>query len=383
MKIAVIGASMPGLFAAHLLAKHGLEVEVYERAAEVGTPARTLIVTEKINEVLGFYPKEAILNQAKRLELFSRSRSVRLELERPDLIVERGALIRLLARMAESQGAKLKLSRRFLSYVETADGLAIGLKNLASGEVEYIGADLLIGADGAFSSVARAARRNGHALASLLQARVALPAGLARDTFQVWFNTTRTKYFFWLIPESDETAAVGLIADDARQAGASLKSFLDERGLEPIEFQGAMVPMHNFDCLPRIAGDKIFLAGDAAAHVKVTTVGGVVTGLRGARAVAQAIIKGKNWRREIMGLKLELDLHLLLRRMLHSFGDHDYDALIGMLDGRLQRILTRRTRDELARTFLKLIAAEPRLLALGAKALLKSLAAARLGAAAF
>ena len=56
MKVTIIGASISGLFTAYLLAKEGIDVEVYERGDALGWPPRTLIVTNKISEVLDFTP---------------------------------------------------------------------------------------------------------------------------------------------------------------------------------------------------------------------------------------------------------------------------------------------------------------------------------------
>ena len=96
MKIIIIGASTPGLFAASLLSKAGADVEVYERSGALDFAPRTLIVTDKISEVLGFVPEEVILNEVKYVELFSRSRATTVELARPDLIIERQKLLLLL-----------------------------------------------------------------------------------------------------------------------------------------------------------------------------------------------------------------------------------------------------------------------------------------------
>jgi len=375
MKVTVIGASISGLFAAYLLAKEGLEVEVCERSAELGAPRRTLIVTDELGRVLGFEPKEAILNKLRFVEIFSESQSVKLELKRPDLVVERATLVYLLAELARSAGATIKLSRKFLKFEERASKLQVVIEDLSTGEIERFITDVLIGADGAHSFVSRAALGNGHRRDALLQARVPLPREACRDTFQVWFGGNHTRYFYWLIPETEETAALGLIAEDARQAGTGLKSFLAHRGLRSIEFQGAMVPRHSFKYAPEFDGRRqnVYLIGDAAAQVKMTTLGGVVTGLRGAKALAGAILKKKGWQAELLELKLELDLHLLLRRMFNHFRTEDYDTLVGLIRKRLRRVLSERTRDELAQTFLRLIIAEPRLMALGTKALLSSL----------
>jgi len=136
-----------------------------------------------------------------------------------------------------------------------------------------------------------------------------------------------------------------------------------------------VVPIHRFEFISGVsAGDRsVFVVGDAAAQVKVTTVGGVVTGLHGSRALANAILNGRNYRKELRDLKLELDLHLLIRNVLNRFDNKDYDQLIGMVDGKLKDILEEWDRDDLAHSFLKLIWAEPRLITLGAKALFKSI----------
>src|SRR5262245_45401906 len=387
MKIIIIGASTPGLFAASLLSKAGADVDVYERSSALDFAPRTLIVTDKISAGLGFVPKEVILNEVRYVELFSKSRATTVELARPDLIIERQKLLILLARMAEEAGAKIFLGRRFLSFTSSGNGNGNGAGNGAKG-VNVVfrdssscmnrqaQADVLIGADGAFSGVARSASHNGHFQTALLQARVRINNEISRDTYRVWFDPARTKYFYWLIPESDEMAAVGLIADDARQAGSALKSFMREQGMEPIDYQASMVPMHKFQYFARVneISRNVFLIGDAAAQVKVTTVGGVVTGLRGARAVVEAILNGRKTGKEISKLKRELDLHLLVRRLLDGFDDMDYDRLIGFLSRDLTDVISNQTRDDLSRMYLDLVSSQPKLLVLGAKAFLRGVA---------
>jgi flavin-dependent dehydrogenase len=361
-------------------------VEVYERSGALDFAPRTLIVTDKISEVLGFVPQEVILNEVRYVELFSRSRSTMVELARPDLIIERQKLLLLLARMAEEAGAKIFLGRRFLSFTSGSGGgngngnggkgVNVVYRDSSACANRQAHADVLIGADGAFSGVARSASHNGHFQTALLQARVRINNEIDRDTYRVWFDPSRTKYFYWLIPESDEIAAVGLIADDARQAGGALKSFLSEQGMEPIDYQASMVPMHKFQYFARAPqiSRNVFLIGDAAAQVKVTTVGGVVTGLRGARAVVEAILNGKRTGKEVSKLKRELDLHLLVRRLLDGFDDLDYDRLIDFLGGELTDIVSNQTRDDLSRMYLDLVSSQPKLLFLGARAFLRGIA---------
>jgi flavin-dependent dehydrogenase len=375
MKVIIIGASISGLHTATLLAKQGVDVEVYDRMATLGGPSRTLIVTGKINEVLDPVPEEMVLNQVKYLELFSKSRSARLELSCPDLIVERRRFVEIFARMAEEAGAKMILGHQFEGFAQFGRKVVVTLRNLERNEAKQVSTDILVGADGVQSAVSHGASRNGHPVAALVQARVPLPEDGEGDTYRVWFDANQTKYFYWMIPESDRVAAVGLIGDDVPQARARLIEFLRQRQLEAIEFQSAIVPIHQFGSAHGTVDSNrnVFVVGDAAAQVKVTTVGGVVPGLYGAKALAHAILNGRNYRKELNGLKMELHLHLLVRHVLNRFSDQDYDELIGMLDGGLKEVLEEWTRDELTQSFLRMIWAEPRLITLGAKVFLRSL----------
>ena len=246
MKVTIIGASISGLFSAYLLAREGVEVEVYERSDVLGWPPRTLIVTSKLNEVLDFVPEEAIINRVNYLELFSKSNSAKLELSEHDLVIEREKLIHLLASLAKEGGAKILLGHLFTGLARFGRKIVATIRQIETGEERSVSSDVLVGADGAFSAVCTPSL-NGHRLASLLQAKVMLHEGMDSKTCQVWFDPVRTKYFYWLIPEGGQRASVGLIADGAEEAEACLETFLHERSLEPLEFQSAPVPIHRFE----------------------------------------------------------------------------------------------------------------------------------------
>jgi flavin-dependent dehydrogenase len=277
--------------------------------------------------------------------------------------------------MAELEGVHISFQSRFEGFIRTGEKVEIRLKNLDTGEEFHVSVDVLVGADGTQSAVSRAASRDGHLLASLIQAKTEFREGVNKDTTQVWFDSNLTRYFSWLIPESDRIATVGLIADGSEKAEEALNRFLLSKQVEPLNLQAAPVPMHRFEFFGNHVayGNNIFFVGDAGAQVKATTVGGVVAGLRGARALVNAILNGRNYHKELQGLKLELDLHLLFRRILNRFDEKDYDQLIGIIDGRLKYVLREWTRDEITQSLFKLILAEPRLITLGAKAFLKSI----------
>ena len=133
--------------------------------------------------------------------------------------------------------------------------------------------------------------------------------------------------------------------------------------------------MHRFSSRPwaEVEGYRVLLVGDAAGQVKMTTVGGLVAGLRGARAAAEAILGRKGYRQELRELKRELDLHLLMRSILDRFADADYDELLRLLNRRAKDILETYNRDEMAKGLWSLLLAQPRLLPVTARVLLRQL----------
>jgi flavin-dependent dehydrogenase len=372
-QVIVVGASTAGLFTATLLANGGLPVLLLDEKERLGPPARTLIVTPRIESLLGCIPEQMVLNRAPNLQLFSPRRSVTIRLNQPDLIVEREKLVRMLVGQAKSAGVAFLLGHRCLSVASDSDDLVVKVQS-AAGRERTLRTRVLIGAEGTFSKVAGAVERDGHATLSLLQATVPLPTQARADTTQVWFDPQTTAYFYWLIPESEGRAVVGLIADAPQMAQDALDSFLDAQGLEPLAYQGAQVPLYAPNSVTgrRIDGAQVVLVGDAAGHVKMTTVGGVVTGLRGAQEAAEAILHGGNHRRRSAGLRRDLDIHLLVRKALNALSAEDYDDLLSLVNQRMRRVLAARTRDEAAPILLLSLLAQPRLLLLAAQSLVRS-----------
>jgi flavin-dependent dehydrogenase len=165
---------------------------------------------------------------------------------------------------------------------------------------------------------------------------------------------------------------LGLVPERASTARGDLDSFLIEHSLEPLEYQGAMIPLHQSGRKIewRINGSRVLLVGDAAAHVKVTTVGGVVSGLWGASSAAKALAKGTSYRAALRGLHRELYLHDFIRWSMDCFDQAAYVKLMRMVDEPLSRILSTRNRDSIAGGVWSLLRAQPRILSLGLRSLL-------------
>jgi digeranylgeranylglycerophospholipid reductase len=374
--IGIVGASAAGLFTALLLARKGRSVRLFERAERLDPAFRTLIVTDRIRKLLGASAEKCAINEIRGFELFTDGRAAQVQLACPDLVIERSQLIRALAGEARSYGAQLEFGRRFASLQASSRGgieLTLSKTGPQAKEAQYerVSCSAVVGADGAHSGVARVAGWPRLTTVPLVQALIKLPSGMPSDTVRVWFIPEDTPYFYWLIPESRERGALGLIGVDGQQTRRCLQRFMENRHFEALGFQGARIPLYE-GWVPverRIGKGRVYLVGDAAAQVKVTTLGGVVTGFRGALGVSEKFLNG-GLSRELRALRRELDLHRLIRRSIHGFRQADYSRLVDSMNTRMRRSLSRLNRDEAARLLWHICRDQPRLLWLGLRGLL-------------
>ena len=369
--VAVIGGSAAGLFTASLLARRGVPVRVFERIETLEPASRTLIVTNRLKSLLGRAAEASVVNEIRRFELFTDGRSANVALKHPDLIVERRSLIQGLAQEAQQAGATLELGHRFHSLHPNGRGLVLEVEKCANGQREEVRAQTIVGGDGASSRVARAAGWSPLETVPLVQAIVKLPKDMSPDTARVWFVPQDTPYFYWLIPESPTRGALGLIGENGPDTRRHLEAFLEKRKLDPIEFQGARIPVYTgwVPVRRQVGNGSVYVVGDAAGQVKVTTVGGIVTGFRGALGVAEAILHG-GVSSELRSLRRELNLHLLLRRSLHDFQQSDYSRLVDLLNAPAIQSLGEYSRDEAWKILWRICLKQPRLLLLGLRGLL-------------
>jgi digeranylgeranylglycerophospholipid reductase len=373
-EVVIVGGSAAGLFTAATLARGGRAVRVLESKSNFEPDPRTLIVTDHFRNQLGAAAGASILNEIRRFELFTDGRSAQIALSKPDLIIERSKLIPHLASEAQQAGAQVSFDSRFVSLSPNSRGLHLEVES--GGRRQELHAASVVGADGATSRVARTAGWPPIETVPLVQAIVRLPKDCPVDTTRVWFVPDDTPYFYWLIPESSERAALGIIGEGTDTA-KRLARFLEKKQMEPLEWQGAQIPVYRkwVPVKRRVGNGDVYLVGDAAAQVKVTTVGGIVTGFRGAIGVAQSILRD-GASRELRTLRRELDTHWLIRRTMHHFQQEDYSQLVDLLSIATRNTLSEINRDESARLLWTVLRRQPRLALLGLRGLLLGKSAA-------
>lgn len=369
--VAVVGGSAAGFFTAYLLARKGAPVRVFEQSEQLDAAERTLIVTQRMNELLGPAGKESILNEVRKFELFTDGRAASISLTHPDLIIERAKLIRSLAQHAQQAGASIQLGCSFRKLTPQQQTITLELQRAGTSASEEFETDTIVASDGASSAVAHAAGWSKPLTVPLVQAIVPLPKDMSADTVRVWFVPDDTPYFYWLIPESAKRGALGIIGEPGAESRKVLDAFLTKRGFEPLGYQAARIPVYKgwVPVEKRLGDGRVFVVGDAGCQVKVSTVGGIVTGLRGAAGVAEAILHSGS-SRELRKLRRELNVHLLIRRALHDFQQGDYSRLVDSLNDPAKRSLSEFSRDEALKVLWRVCLRQPRLILMGLRGLL-------------
>ncbi len=246
-EVIVVGGSAAGLYTAAAVARGGRRVRVLESKPCFDPPDRTLIVTSHFRNQLGAAARESIINEIRRFELYTDGRSAQIALSKPDLIIERSRLIPALAREAESSGAKLSFDTRFLGMGPNSNGLRLDTET--GGRREELHAASVVGADGATSRVARAPGWPPIETVPQMQTIVPLPKDCPLDTTRVWFVPDDTPYFYWLVPESSERGALGVIGEQGSDTKRRFERFLEKSISSPSSGRARASPSTANGCL--------------------------------------------------------------------------------------------------------------------------------------
>ena len=367
--VVVIGASSAGLLAAELLAKSGKKVILFERDRVISPDIRTYIITPGLFKFIPELPKELIRHKIGTIRIQTEELSAEIHLNSPDIVIERYQLIQRLLITAKKAGVEVITGGEFLGFDKSDHGTELMIR--INGEDTIVTTKYLIGADGVNSQVRSSAGLKNIDQVPLLQAEIKLAKDWNMDITAVWFDPDTTPYFYWLIPDQDNKAVIGLISPPGKDIRQLLDDFMKKNSFEPLGYQSGLAASYsrNSEHETMVGKVRVLLVGDAAGQVKVTTVGGTVTGFGGAIAVAGAILNDKHYRDTLMKTRKELNIHLLIRRLLDNMTRRDYQKLIEYTSPAVRTFLRRYNRDEMRKHFWKLVIIQPRFVPLGLKLL--------------
>lgn len=352
--IAIVGAGPAGSHLAYLLAKAGKEVHVFEEHSSVGEPVQcTGIVTSGVSE---FAPAgKYVVNRIRDARIVApNGEAVGVRFSSDNLIIDRTKFDRCLAERAEKAGARYHLDHRCLSHNGNDVEFSAG-----SGRRKHVTADIVVGADGPNSAVAKSAGLFGEREFFMgVQATIRL-----ENDNTVEFSTGFGD-FAWLVPESKSRVRIGLCTrGSAHQTFDAFMKWRIGMSYEKriVSRQAGLIPV--YDPKVRTHSGNTYLVGDAAGMVKATTAGGILQGMQAAEELATALVEGGDyeqaWRRRI---GRDLYLHLLMRKVLDRMSAADYNRLVRLFQKeKNRRVLEEFDRDYPSRYLLRLLLQEPKL----------------------
>lgn len=382
--VIVVGAGPAGSAAALTLAKKGLEVALLERGAKPG--AKNLfggiLFTTVLSELIPDFSEQAPLERhimKRRFSLLSKDSEMNFEFgsevfNQPpynhSYSVFRVPFDEWFAAKAEEAGTML-VPATFVEDVVWEGNKIIGVKMHGGEELH---ADVVIAADGVNSLLAEKAKLrgpfNGHEMIMAAKMVIGLPKEVIEDRFCLENNEGMAIQYFGdavkglfgggFLYTNKESLSIGMGCSVHAMGYSKNKpvEILDHmvehpcvkkwlRGGEVLEYSGHMIPEYGYDRLPKLYGNGILVAGDAAgfvdaSHYQEGTNLAMFSGVAAAETVITAKEKGDFSEATLKEYRKKLENSFVLKdlkkfRKLPQFGKNgtrffkDYPELFAEL----------------------------------------------------
>ena len=332
LRVAVVGSGPAGSSAAETLAKAGIETFLFERKLDYAKPCGGAIPMCMVSEF--DLPAHVIDRKVRNMKMISPSNiEVDINVTKPEEYIgmcRREVLDGFLRDRAIKFGAKIingtvhqldipsKAADPYtLHYADHSKG---GLE----GEAKTLQVDVVIGADGANSRIAKAIDAGDYNYAIAFQERIRLPA----DKMAYYENLAEmyvgddvsTDFYAWVFPKHDHVAVgtgtmkVHKATIKQLQAGIRTRAATKLAGGEIIRVEAHPIPEHP---RPRRVVGRVALVGDAAGTVTKSSGEGIYFAAKSARMCAEAIIEFSNQGTRI---PTEADLKVYLKRWDRKYG---------------------------------------------------------------
>ncbi|MCT0208054.1 geranylgeranyl reductase [Synechococcus sp. CS-1332] len=332
LRVAVVGGGPSGSCAAEVLAKAGIQTWLFERKLDNAKPCGGAIPLCMVEEF--DLPDSIIDRKVRNMRMISPSnREVDIHLENSNEYIgmcRREVLDGYLRNRAAELGAQLvnglvqsidtgsqRQGPYTLHYADYSSGGP-------TGELKTLEVDLIVGADGANSRVAKAMDAGDYNVAIAFQERIRLPAeemAYYEDLAEMYVGTDVSPDFYaWVFPKYDHVA----VGTGTMQANQSLIKGLQKgirarasrrllRG-EVIKVEAHPIPEHP---RPRRVVGRMALVGDAAGYVTKSSGEGIYFAAKSGRMCAEEIVAASASGSRI---PTEKDLKVYIRKWDRKYG---------------------------------------------------------------
>jgi digeranylgeranylglycerophospholipid reductase len=354
--ISVIGAGPAGSYYSSKVKDD--DVHIFEEHKRIGIPvACTGILTDSVSSIIKV-PKSLVVSRIRKFKITAPdNRSIYIDLNKVNMVLDRAGFDRYLFEQALDNGAKPHLGERFLGYKKIHDNN----KNryiVKTSKKDYA-SDMIVGADGPRSNVAKAAGIYGsRRFIWGWQARCRFPE-LEVGTTEIRLNLGE---FSWIVPEDEHIARVGVIGLKNNRLQKDYQKILGAAKI--LEDQSGLIPLYDPHQKLRKGREDIFLIGDAATQVKATTYGGIIYGLLAGSYLAED--KEKYVSRFNSKLGRDLWISLKMRNLMNRMTERQANELIEIFEKKEnKKILSENDRDFPSKFIVQLLMKEAKLWKLG------------------
>jgi geranylgeranyl reductase len=332
IRVAVVGGGPAGSSAAEILAKAGIETYLFERKLDNAKPCGGAIPLCMVSEF--DLPPEIIDRRVRKMKMISPSNiEVDINLINQDEYIgmcRREVLDGFMRDRAHKLGANLingtvhkldiptnNTDAYTLHYADHSDGTATGVQ-------KTLKVDVVIGADGANSRVAKAIDAGDYNYAIAFQERIRLPEDKMdyyQDLAEMYVgNDVSPDFYAWVFPKYDHVAVgtgtmkVNQAEIKKLQAGIRARAAHRLEGGKIIKVEAHPIPEHP---RPRRVRGRVALVGDAAGTVTKSSGEGIYFAAKSARMCAETLVETTNGGQR---MPTEDDMKLYLQRWDKKYG---------------------------------------------------------------